>query len=205
MKGIMQTLRIRNLILITSLTCHSLMLIEKDLMLSILQFPSSPPLYSRLSIVRTQNFFYHYTSYANECLLLMKKSENPRASWAYKNQLRPDKPSGKRHFLTNTKPVIFFTKACNTLLKKQSSRAAISHIFGDPAVFWQDGVLEHKKEPFICRQNYLSNSTWKCLWEIKPYTISLVKQPQDAICCHPNCSRERLPYHGSQPTLHAII
>lgn len=74
-----------------------------------------------------------------------KKSENPRASWACKTQLRPDKPSDKRHFLTNTKLVIFFTKAYSTLLKKkkQSSRAAISHIFGDPAVFWQDGVLEH--------------------------------------------------------------
>lgn len=136
---------------------------------------------------------------------MKKKSENPRASWACENQLRPDKPSGKRHFLTNTKLVIFFTKAYSTLLKKTKLQGSYQ-----PYIWWSSSVLTGwclralKKKPFICRQNYLSNSTWECLWEITPYTISLVKQPQDAICCYPNCSRERLLYHGSL-SLHCML
>lgn len=144
MKGIMQTLRIRNLILITSLTCHSPMLIEKDLMLSIVQFPSSPP-----PTLCTQGYpsLGHRISSTiikvaqmNGCCWWKKKnkSENPRASWACKTQLRPDKPSDKRHFLTNTKLVIFFTKAYSTLLKKKKTNLQGCY---QPYIWWSSSVL----------------------------------------------------------------
>lgn len=134
-----------------------------------------------------------------------KKTENPRASWAHKNQLRLEKHSGKRHFSQAQKQPSSSPRHAVYFSKNWSFRAASSHILGDPAVFWQDGVSEHKKVPFMCRQNYLSNSTWKCLWEIKPYTISHEKQPQDAICCHPNCSRERLLHHWSLHLQHMLL
>lgn len=98
----------------------------------------------------------------------------------------------------------FLNKAHRTFLKNQNSRAAISRIFGDPVVFWQD-VLRVSKKHFICTQSYLTNSTWKRLWEIKPYTSYLIKQPRDVIYCHPNCSRERFPCHTSLSLHHILL
>lgn len=136
-----------------------------------------------------------------------EESGNPRPSWACESQMRPDKVSGRRHHqhvLPDTNPGSFLTKACSTFLKNQNSRTAISHVFGDPAVFWQDGVLEYQKPLLYIDSVIWPNSTRKCLWEIKPYTISLVKQPWDAICCHPNYSRERFLCHWSL-SLHCIL
>lgn len=136
MKGIRQALRIRSLILITSLTCHFLMLIEKGSVLHRHQFPSSPPPYLRLHIIRAWDFFYHYTNYANERLLLTKNREILLGFWKPLSPLVPscrDKasisPHPKIHYIPQEKK------------KNQNCRAAFSHMVGDPAAFWQDAVL----------------------------------------------------------------